>query len=266
MAIAPSRVGFAGLFTSRLADSAAGAHIPPMTAKFLLEKHHVELLTARLGETADGFSDPNDGEKSDAGIDVIASIAGRRIGIQVGVIDPNREQGKVRAEEKRLASRASNGVYFMWGENDPAAIIAGIGGLISRKARFSFARKAQRLDEIWLLAIAGSAEGGGVASTMILSSFLDLPTLDDATSEILEKSSYDRVFILPELSNERALYEWVRSQGWTKRIEASGLGDAGPDLLQIINDPRWLTNPDKACEEEIARILWEAGGRPDGGE
>jgi hypothetical protein len=116
------------------------------------------------------------------------------------------------------------------------------------------------------LAVAGSAEGGGVASTMILSAFLGLPSLDDATNTALEASDYDRVFILPELSNERALYEWVRGQGWTKRIEAPNPDEAGPDLHQVINDPRWLTDPDKACAEEIARVLWETGGRPDGAE
>jgi hypothetical protein len=65
-----------------------------MAAKFAQEQHHVELLLARLGAAVDGFADPNAGARSDAGIDVIASIAGRRVGIQVGVIDPNRERAR----------------------------------------------------------------------------------------------------------------------------------------------------------------------------
>jgi hypothetical protein len=78
-----------------------------MTNKFVREKHLVELLLKRLGFAASGYLDPNDASGVETGVDVIAIIAQKRIGIQVTELDTGSKAGKSRADEKKLASAAA---------------------------------------------------------------------------------------------------------------------------------------------------------------
>jgi hypothetical protein len=91
-----------------------------MTNKFVREKHLVELLLKRLGFAASGYLDPNDASGVETGVDVIAIIAQKRIGIQVTELDTGSKAGQARADEKKLAAGAgaNGGVYGAWAQNN----------------------------------------------------------------------------------------------------------------------------------------------------
>jgi hypothetical protein len=198
-----------------------------MTTKFLREKYLVERLVERLGLDVDGYQDPN-ASGIETGADVTILREGRRIGVQVTVLDTGAVPGKAIAKEKAQAREAigsRGGVYGGWGQNQPmAAIVAAI----TKKS----ATDVAGFDEVWLLVSCGIPEHGAIVSTFLVTNWLTAEALTAATTAPFARSSYRRAFLHPITALEDALYEWTPTQRWQKHIRPRSAPE-GPSFWDI---------------------------------
>ena len=201
-----------------------------MTKKFAREKDLVERLVQRLGLAAEGYEDPN-ASGLETGADLTVLLVGRRIGVQVTILDTGAAPGKAIAAEKAQARETlkfRGGVYGGWSQNEPMNAIA---AAIARKA----ATDVTGFDEVWLLVSCGIPEHGAVVSTFVVTNWLTVGALTVATSRALLQSSYDHAFLHPITALEDALYEWTPAKQWQKHVgarpapEGASLGHSADD-------------------------------------
>src|ERR1700733_6252047 len=106
-------------------------------AEFTQERAWAERLTQRLGLAGAQFSNP--GTNPETGSDVIALLSdGRKVGIQVTVLDPHAEPGRARAAEKKLMGKdypKNQRVYGDWAENRPEVVLLALRQTITRKVK-----------------------------------------------------------------------------------------------------------------------------------
>jgi hypothetical protein len=227
----------------------------PMVSKFDLEKLRVALLMQRLGLIVDECEDPNAKARADeSGADVVVACNGCRIGIQVTDLDTGEDLGRARKVEKRLQRDAASrdSTYLAWGQNDPAKVVAAIDRSISRKARMSFAG----FDRFWLLLCCGVPELGAIASTFVMTPWLDTCALDRATLDKLSGSKYSRAFIYAILgAEEKALYQWERGGCWAKSTTRVPPAERAPDFWDYKNDLELINDLDGWCKQEIEKTL-----------
>ena len=198
-----------------------------MTNKFTRERHLVELLLKRIAVDASGYLDPNDATGVETGVDVIAIVTHKRVGVQVTEIDTGSKAGKARADEKKLAAAAAGGVYGAWAQNNSLELTRAITRSISRKAVHT---TDAGFDEVWLLIACGVPDLGSVVSTLVMTPWLTTANLDSATLTDLQKSKYDRVFIHSMLGVEGALYSWEPGQRWQKTVQLIAVEDRSPSF------------------------------------
>ena len=105
------------------------------------------LLLKRIAVDASGYLDPNDATGVETGVDVIAIVTHKRVGVQVTEIDTGSKAGKARADEKKLAAAAAGGVYGAWAQNNSLELTRAITRSISRKAVHT---TDAGFDEVWL--------------------------------------------------------------------------------------------------------------------
>ncbi len=227
-----------------------------MTTKFEGEKARVELLMAQLGIRVDEYRDPNADAGRETGVDVVAVMNGKRVGIQVTDVDTGDLPGEVRKTEKNLAGEARNRgsvSYSGWGQNNVDKLIVAIQRTIARKARRSF----DTFDQVWLLICAGVSEPEAVVATFVMSLWIDAGALNNATVGDLSKSKYSRAFFYPILGVERALYQWERSGQWQKLVRSAPPDLQGPSFQEVITDPEWLADPSGKALREAEKALQE---------
>jgi hypothetical protein len=227
-----------------------------LMASFETELTRVRWLMKRLNMTADEFSDPNNTRAGESGADVIVTIGGRRIGVQVTDLDTGDKSGAARATEARLAkvAAAGNSTYGVWAQNDTGRVLAAIERSVTRKTRMSFAG----FDEFWLLICAGVPSVGAVASTFVMTPCLPTEELRARTGTALEHSNYTRTFLHAILGvEEQALYEWERGKGWSKSVLPRPAIAQGPSLWEYKDDPELLKDPKGWCDREVERVLAE---------
>ena len=227
--------------------------------QFAYEAPLVAHLLDRLRIKPDApLTNPNlDGE---SGTDVLAIIGGKRIGIQVTQIDnghclPGVTDAPItgRAAEKRLACECQT--YAGFAENDSAKVVANIAAAIRPKTL----HRVAGFDGLWLLVAAGVPEIGSVISTFVLSPQLSPAHLDAAMRSDLVRSSYDRVFLLPVLGVERALFQWAKPSGpWHVEVEP----DAAPSLSfdELMAQAREAARSDDLdawTDREVQKVLAE---------
>jgi hypothetical protein len=229
----------------------------PAPSKFEMEMYRVKLLMQRLGLTVNEYEAPNSkASGGESGADVVVVCDGCRIGIQVTDLDTGEELGQARKAETRLARDAASrgSTYGTFAQNDPGKVVAAIERNISRKARMSFAG----FDEFWLLLCCGVPEFGAIAATFVMTPWLDTGSLDNATLDKLARSKYSRAFIHAILgAEEKALYQWERSGGWSKSTLPVPPEEQGPDFWQWKNDPELLSDPEGWRKREVERVLAE---------
>jgi hypothetical protein len=233
-----------------------------MPSKFERERSQVALLMRRRGLAPTEYQDPQAGghARDETGADVIALIDGQRVGIQVTDLDTGDLQGEARAAETKLARDAErrDSTYATLPQNQLERMIAAIANQVSRKSRMSFAG----FDDFWLLVSCGIPQFGAVASTLVLTPWLDTEALDAATAQSLSASKYTRTFIHVALGlEEQALYEWRRGGSWSKSTLAVPPQYQGPSFWDCRRNPDLFRDPDGWCDREVKRFF--AGRRGD---
>jgi hypothetical protein len=202
-------------------------------ARFEREKHLVELLMQRRGRPLHGYRDPNAHAGRKTGVDVLMVCGVRRIGIQVTEIDTGHVQGRARAAEKKAWRDSGLATYGAWAQNDRDELIASIQRAITCKVNIAEGHSFDEFDDVWLLVSAGVPEMGAVASTLIMSPWLDAAALDAATLDCLARSKYERAYLHCVLDVERALYSWQRGGGWIREAQHEPPWMRGPSFWDI---------------------------------
>jgi hypothetical protein len=225
---------------------------------FEMEKAQVVRLMQRLGLSVAEYRNPNEGgyPRDETGADVIALVNGRRVGIQVTDIDTGDVPGGARSAEAKLPGDAKtrDTTYSAWGQNQPEKMTAGIARSISRKSRMSFSG----FDDFWLLICCGVPQFGAIASTFVMTPWIDVETLDAATLQSLSDSKYTKAFIYAVLGvEEQALYQWQRGGSWVKSIVSVPPEHQGPSFWEYRNDPDLHKDPDAWRDREIERFFAE---------
>jgi hypothetical protein len=211
----------------RLPEDRAAAH-------FEREKHLVELLMQRLGQPAHDYRDPNLDAGRETGADVLMVSNGRRIGIQVTEMDTGHVQGRARAEEKKAWRDSGLATYGAWAQNDPDKLLASVQRAVRRKVEIAERHSFDGFDAVWLLASGGLPEMGAVASTLIMSPWLNAAALDVVTFDCLARSKkYERAYLHCILGVERALYSWRRGGRWTKEVQQEPHWMRGPSFWDV---------------------------------
>jgi hypothetical protein len=198
-----------------------------MTTKFAREKELVERLVHRLGFAVDHYKDPN-ASGPETGVDVTIRSGGRRIGVQVTILDTGAVPGTAIAAEKAQARQAlkfQGGVYGGWGESAPLDAIA---ATIAKKSIID----TSGFDEVWLLVSCGIPEHGAIVSTFVLTNLLTVEALTTVTSPALSQSSYVRAFLHPITALEDVLYEWTPVKQWQKHVRTRQAPE-GPSFWDI---------------------------------
>src|SRR5258708_29523581 len=127
-------------------------------------------------------------------------------------------------------------------------MIATVARSIKRKSRMSFAG----FGDFWLLICCGVPEFGAIASTLVLTPWLDTGALDASTAQYLSSSKYSQAFIHVVLGlEEQALYQWRRGGSWSKSTLAVSLQDQGPSFWDCRRDPDLLNDPDGWRDREL---------------
>jgi hypothetical protein len=112
-------------------------------------------------------------------------------------------------------------------------------------------------DDFWLLVCCGVPQFGAIASTFVMTPWIDLGALDAATLQDLSTSKYSKAYIHVVLGvEEHALYEWQRGGKWSKSTVAEPQ-NRGPNFWEYKNDLDLLKDPDSWCDREIERIFTE---------
>ncbi len=113
-------------------------------------------------------------------------------------------------------------------------------------------------DEFWLLMCAGVPEWGAIGATSIMTPWLSTDALDAATLQSLAASKYTRAFIHAVFGvEEKALYQWHRSAGWSKSTIELPPAERAPDFWEYRNAPDLLSDPLGWRDREIKRVLAE---------
>jgi hypothetical protein len=229
-----------------------------MPSKFERERSQVVLLMRRLGLAPTEYQDPQAGghARDETGADVVALIDGRRVGIQVTDVDTGDLPGEARAAESKLARDAESrdSAYTTSAQNQPDRMIAAIANQVSRKSRISCAG----FNDFWLLVCCGIPHFGALASTFVLTPWLDTGRLDAATARSLSASKYSQAFIHVALGlEEQALYQWRRGGSWSKSTLAIPSQDQGPSFWDCRRNADLFRDPDGWRDREAKRFFAE---------
>jgi hypothetical protein len=185
--------------------------------KFPRECDLVKRLMDRIRIPVISYINPN--TSGETGVDVVANVDERRIGVQVTELDTGEVAGQARATERQHAREGdsrSGGVYFDWAENDPCKYAEKIRRAILRKIKIANRHDFAVFNEVWLLVSCGLPERGSAASTFVMTPWLSVEALNLATAIDLAGSKYSQAFLHPILGVEKALYQWTSGGEWRK--------------------------------------------------
>ncbi|MGH8321545.1 MAG: hypothetical protein ACRESX_03850 [Gammaproteobacteria bacterium] len=165
--------------------------------------------------------------------DVLATINGHRIGIEVTVFHGDEGQNlgggsHQRRAEEQINRNASGRPYAMWGTvNSLVALVARIKDKIKCAESYS----SEVLDELWLLIAASVPQLGAVCSTFILPIALNLDDLNNKTDGILRGSPFKKAYL--HVIMGQCLYEWSSSEEW-QMLRAPEEDHQGFDTLMAL--------------------------------
>jgi hypothetical protein len=178
------------------------------------ERDHVARLLELLAISPDMLVDPKSEFREETGVDVIARIGGKKIGIQVteynpdfGLPKPPRKQS--RAEEKQAASKNSRGYGF----SVSGQYIDALRKTISNKLTKTFSS----VDEGWLLIAAQNPNLGSKSSTLVEADHISVNRMNAEFHSLLLGRQFANVFLL--LAVEQVLFEWSPARQWQRRID-----------------------------------------------
>jgi hypothetical protein len=187
-------------------------------SKFQLERDIVDRFVRELGYTHFSVSDPNAGQKTDTGADVLLQLDGRRYGIQVTIYhsdegsNPTQRGSALRRQE--AAYRGWSTAYAMSSRPSPWS------GLVHRlQAKCGKRYSLTLFDELVLLVAASVPQWAAVASTFLWDRAIDVSMMNAVLSPILSTSQYSSAYLYNMMGvGGASFYEWSKESGVWRKI------------------------------------------------
>jgi hypothetical protein len=201
--------------------------------KFQREHDIVERFVRLLGYTEFSLADPNAGQKTDTGADVLLTLDGRRYGIQVTVYHSdeamNRAQKGSDLRRQEAVHKASTAPYAMYGNPIPWTALE---KRIADKCKKQYSPTA--FDELVLLIVASVPELGAVGSTLILDLALDVERMNATFSPNLQSSTFSSAYLYNMMGKGGpSVYEWTRKAGTWREIPRTDVPEQDATRWQI---------------------------------
>lgn len=161
------------------------------------------------------MSNPKTEHGEETGLDVLCTIDGQKIGIQVTEYMPDYGLPSAldrpsRAKEKALAKENPGGYGFpVLGE-----YVAALAHSLTIKLQKTFSA----VDEGWLLVAAQNPNYGATSSTFVAADHVNIERLNEALDPLLAEKHYTKAFLL--LTLEGVLFEWNRQAKWHLRADS----------------------------------------------
>ena len=187
--------------------------------KFQREHDIVQRFVRLLGYTQFSLADPNAGQKTDTGADVLLTLDGNRYGIQVTEYHSDEGMNPDQREvtygvKKQCIKRAPLPTPYM--------VIRVLGRLLQSESQISPKSNFHRMlafDELVLLIVASVPELGAVGSTFLLDLALNLERMNATFSPNLQSSAYSSAYLYNMMGKGGpSVHEWTRNTGTWRKI------------------------------------------------
>ncbi len=146
------------------------------------------------------------------GPDVLAEIAGRKIGIETTDYHGGEQVSggsNLRKREEKDVRDGRPTAY--WVPIDP---LPGLTKRIEEKSKKRY--ETSGIDEVWLAIFAGVPQHGAVASTFMFTLFLNCEKLHSQTDAMLRNSQFSRCYLFCGLTagDHPVVYLWTKADRW----------------------------------------------------
>jgi hypothetical protein len=179
--------------------------------KFELESDIVDRMLRSLGCRDYFLCDPNAGQKTESGADVLTKLDGSLIGFQVtqyhSDVDAVTGGSSVRREGSRKAARGLRAPAFIKPISIPALV-----RLLGEKSQKGWSQKD--FPDMRLVIAASVPQDGALVATFLFEPRLNVNEMNAQLSPILEQTEYVAAYLyimMPE-----AVYGWTKESGWEK--------------------------------------------------
>ncbi len=171
----------------------------------------VDRMLWSLGYKQFFLCNPNDGQKTESGADVLTKLDGRLVGFQVTQYHSDVNAGttgsSLRREETRKAAVGLPAAMFVKPISLPALI-----HVLEEKVNKGWSQKD--FPDMRLVIAASVPQVGATASTFLFEARLNVNEMNAQLSPILEQTKYSAAYLyvmMPE-----SVYEWKKESGWKK--------------------------------------------------
>jgi hypothetical protein len=229
-----------------------------MNMKFEYEREIAKRFLDVMDISYIGLADPLEMFKRETGADVQASLSsGHKIGIQVTVFHSDEDLAKngraCRSQEEKDKKLGIIQTYGVPADYRPA-LQKRIGEKISKAQEYSFSE----FDEVWLVVAASLPQVGAIASTTILSLFIDSEKLNIDFHEALSRSKYSAAFLYN--FNESKIFQWHPHTKWQVAKEGQtnlSFVNEGNFIRNCLNNTELRNDPHGWARREALKILDE---------
>ncbi|MBI3480364.1 MAG: hypothetical protein HY016_08435 [Nitrosomonadales bacterium] len=233
-----------------------------MNKKFEYECEIAKRFLDVVGISYVDLADPLETFKKETGADVHARLSsGKKIGIQVTVFHSDEDSAKngseaCRGQEEKDKKLGIIQTYGVPTDYRPA-LRKRIGEKISKAQNYSFSE----FDEVWLVVAASLPQVGAMASTTMLSLFIDADELNNDHHEALSHSKYSAAFLY--IFNEGKIFQWQPLTKWQlakdDHLKLSPVNEVNAieRWRQCLRDPEFRKNSRTWARREALKVLHE---------
>jgi len=208
-----------------------------------------------------GLTDPLETFKRETGADVQTLLgSGQKIGIQVTEFHSDdhsvKNGSETRRQEEKNKKLGKIQAYGVTTDYRPA-LQKIIGEKISKAQNYSFSE----FDEVWLVVAASLPQVGAMASTTMLSFFIDADKLNIDFHKALSRSKYSAAFLY--IFNERKIFQWQPHTKWHLakddhlKLPLINEVNAIERWRQCRSDPEFRKDPHEWAKHKALKVLDE---------
>lgn len=217
-----------------------------MNKKFEYEREITKRFLDGMGIAYVDLADPLEIFKRETGADVQVLLgSGQKIGIQITAFHADENLAKngtetsLRSQEEKDKKQGIIQTYGVPADYRPA-LRKRIGEKIAKAQSYSYSE----FDEVWLVVVASLPQVGAMASTTMLSLFIDADELNIYFHEALSQSKYSAASL--HIFNESKIFQWHPHLKW--KLAKDGhiklpLSNDCNYIKKCLNDPEFRKDP-----------------------
>jgi hypothetical protein len=205
-----------------------------MNMKFEYERKIAKYFLDVMDISYIGLTDPLETFKRETGADVQALLSsGQKIGIQVTVFHSDEDSAENGSKACRSREETDKKLGIIQTYGAPADYRPALRKRIEEKILKAQEYSFSEFDEVWLVVAASLPQFGAIASTTILSLFIDSEKLNIDFHDALSRSKYSAAFLY--IFNESKIFQWQPRTKWQ-------LAKEGQVNLPFVNEGNFIRN------------------------